>query len=126
MIRSLCILLAVGLQPAATQQVFKCVEDGQASYQSSPCVGAPAKTWNVTAAAQGVMRRRAETPVAVRSDRRPTRSSGAGGRRGNTHVPLDACTRAQQGREAAYRKAGLKRGFALSSLWDNRVHDSCR
>jgi len=29
-------------------------------------------------------------------------------------------------RAAAYAAAGLKRDFALSSYWDNKVHDACR
>lgn len=123
---SLFLLLTAGAQSAPGLQVFKCVEEGRVSYQSIPCDGAlEEKRWSPppqvpispdTATGRGkpVPARRKEHHPGTVSVRRHARS------------PIDACTRAREGRDAAYRKVGLKRGFALSSHWDNRVHDACR
>ncbi len=122
----LLLLAAVGAQAIAPAQVFKCVDGGQVTYQSVPCDGLPAKTWVVSHQAPPVPSR-AETGTrsALRTAPRARRSDVSGVVR-RARPTVDACTRAREGRDAAYRKAGLKRGFALSSLWDNRVHDACR
>ncbi|MFP3786929.1 hypothetical protein, partial [Burkholderia sp. SIMBA_024] len=38
----------------------------------------------------------------------------------------DSCESMRAQRAAAYEKVGLKRGFALSSHWDNKVQQACR
>ncbi len=124
-VRALFILLMAGMHPAGEAQVFKCVEEGRTSYQSMPCDGPPAKTWNVFPQAT-------VEPGMNAGPRRVARSAGRSGlsgvrlRQRNGRPRVDACAKAREGREAAYRQAGLKRGFALSSHWDNRVHEACR
>ncbi len=123
------LLAAAGVQAVAPAQVFKCVDGGQVSYQSVPCDGPPAKTWVVShqeRPAPPASRTASVTRPVERAGPRPRRSSLSSGTARRTRPAVDACTRAREGRDAAYRKAGLKRGFALSSLWDNRVHDACR
>ncbi|MDG2524261.1 hypothetical protein P6166_02665 [Stenotrophomonas sp. HITSZ_GD] len=37
-----------------------------------------------------------------------------------------SCDAVRAQRAAAYEAAGLKRDFAMSSLWDNRVQQACK
>jgi hypothetical protein len=119
------VLLLAMVSPVSVQQVFKCVDDGAVAYQSVPCTGVTEKSWEVAAepaASQVVTATRTHGAVADGAgNRRTRRREPASARR----PPLDACGKAKAGRDAAYRKAGLKRGFKLSSHWDNRVHDAC-
>ena len=123
----LCMLLLAGVQAAATQQVFKCIEQGQAVYQSMPCTGVVEKSWQIApeVAAPASPPARA-APVPNKARPAVARAHNGSRQRSRQRAPVDACARARQGREAAYRKAGLKRDFALSSTWDNRVHEACR
>lgn len=121
----LFLLLAAGVPTPQQTQVFKCMEQGQASYQSMPCDGAALKMWSVLPQASIEPGATAGVRKPVRAGRRAGHS-GAGSGRSAQRPGGDACTKARQGRDAAYRAAGLKRGFALSSYWDNRVHDACR
>ena len=125
---TLFILLAVSTHPAAAAQVFKCIEDGQTSYQSTPCNGPPAKVWEVTPeppSAPPLAATRAGQREAARSVR-PIRQPHAATRGQARKVDSpDVCKQTRQARQTAYRKAGLQRGFALSSYWDNRVRDAC-
>ncbi len=116
----LFLLAAAGPPRAVPMQVFKCLDDGQVSYQSLPCAGAPAKAWTVLRlppAAPSVV-----VPPAARGEPRSRRLAPA---RRNARAVESACAKARRQREAAFRKAGLKRGFALSSEWDNKVHEAC-
>lgn len=73
-------------------------------------------------------------PSATRGNVHAVRSRGRKpGRRGaSPRVPREAsagpasCETMRARRAAAYAAAGLKRDFALSSYWDNKVHDACR
>lgn len=122
---SLFLLLAAGVPAPPEMQVFKCMEQGRTSYQSMPCNGATMRVWRVLPQAS-------IEPSATAGARKPVRvgrrvgNSGVGSGRNGGRTRIDACTKAKDGRDAAYRRAGLKRGFALSSYWDNRVHDACR
>ena len=125
------VLLMVAL-PLSAQQVFKCVDGHGVAYQSMPCSGTTEKTWDVPAANEAPARASVTTEVrgGVRGDgkvpRRDRRARMQAGPRALARELPDACRRARAGREAAYRKAGLKRGFKLSSDWDNRVWEACR
>ncbi len=123
-------LQLAGGQPV--QRVFKCTDAGVVAYQSTPCQGAPAASWEVAAMAHdpAVDRNLEQLRVELRDQWNASRktSRAAGSRQGRTTRPAaaDACQRARTGRDAAFRKAGLRRSFALSSRWDNAVHDACR
>ncbi|WP_449467062.1 hypothetical protein [Stenotrophomonas humi] len=109
---------------AHAQQVFKCSDGGHVSYQSSPCVGATLRSWDATPeAVDPAVQARIES---LRRELRPERRT-SGRTRSNRpgRSPATACEQARKGRADAYAKAGLKRDFALSSHWDNRVHDAC-
>jgi len=125
LLRSMGVLLLAMVAPVSAQQVFKCVDDGAVAYQSMPCMGVTEKSWEVATepAASPVVAATRTHDVAVNGsgNRRTRRREPASVRR----PPPDACEKAKAGRDAAYRKAGLKRGFKLSSHWDNRVHDAC-
>ena len=126
LLRCAGMLLLAATPSAPLPQVFKCVDGGAISYQSAPCAGVAAKRWTIepvvaapTPSRQRIAPSSRAKPVATESR---TRRQGRAARSTTT----DACSKAKAGREAAYRKAGLKRDFRLSSLWDNRVHDACR
>ncbi len=116
----------------SVQRVFKCTDAGVVAYQSTPCQGAPAASWEVAAMAHdpAVDRNLEQLRVELRDQWNASMrtSKTAGNRQGSTTRPAaaDACQRARAGRDAAFRKAGLRRSFALSSRWDNAVHDACR
>ena len=122
----LLLLAVAGVQPAAPAQVFKCSDGGQVSYQSAPCRGPPARTWIVPPPGPVPGAAAAAGSQPLRSGPKPRRAGTSTAVRRNARPREDACAKARKGREAAYRRAGLKRGFALSSYWDNRVHDACR
>ncbi|MGB3393575.1 MAG: hypothetical protein WA956_05000 [Stenotrophomonas sp.] len=120
------LLFAASAVPA--QQVFKCVEGDAVSYQSMPCAGMAEKSWEVAPSVAAPVTSRPRVDV----ERRGATNAGARNRQRQWRAPVsarssprDACEKAKAGREAAYRKAGLKRDFKLSSHWDNRVHDAC-
>lgn len=122
----LLLLWMAGMQPVVQAQVFKCTDGGEVSYQSEPCRGPPAKAWAIPSPGRPVVGAHVSGRQAERVEPRARRiGSPAPGRR-IAQSRGDACAKAREGRDAAYRKAGLKRGFALSSYWDNRVHDACR
>ncbi|WP_269791630.1 hypothetical protein [Stenotrophomonas sp. Iso1] len=110
---------------AHSQPVFKCSEAGTVSYQSLPCEGATLRSWDATpdAVAPSMQTRIAS----LRREARPERRASGRYRSGRSRKApaATACERARKGRAEAYAKAGLKRDFALSSHWDNRVHDAC-
>ena len=121
------LLLATAM-PVSLPQVFKCVEGGVISYQSAPCTrGHAAKSWVIEPSEAASVPSSRRTSGASRhvgagsGERRVRRHASASARRPR----MDACEVAKTGREAAYRKAGLKRDFRLSSHWDNRVHEAC-
>ncbi|WP_305805200.1 DUF4124 domain-containing protein [Stenotrophomonas sp. YIM B06876] len=130
-VRLIIALMALAAT-ANAQQVHKCVEGGNAIYQSAPCSsGAPVKSWDAHAAADRSVDEvhrleRIRRDLAVRNpphDRR--RNYRVPGRTTRTVAPTQCeATRAQ--RAAAYEKAGMKRSFQLSSYWDNRVQQACK
>lgn len=119
-------------EPAAAPQVFKCVDGGHVAYQSAPCPGRTAGTWDARPepppswAQRQYLRRLEQENRARNATWRRGRAFHARGRAHASRGQRDACQLARAQREAAYREAGLKRDFALSSRWDNRVHDACK
>ncbi|MEA9655859.1 DUF4124 domain-containing protein [Xanthomonas campestris pv. raphani] len=127
--RFLAMLALAIVVPAQAQQVHKCRERGQVVYQSAPCASGQAeKAWD---AAPVPEQSNAEKWRLYRIDRQlKARNSTAGGYAGGATVADkangSACQRAKAGRAAAYEAAGVHRDFALSSYWDNVVHDACK
>lgn len=82
-----------------------------------------------------VLRAHADPPAwdgAVGSTCRAARPRKRSLRRAPTQRPSrrasgdGSCESMRTQRAAAYEAAGLKRDFALSSYWDNKVHQACR
>lgn len=120
-----CLLSCSLAVTAQAQQVFKCHDGGAVSYQSLPCDGATLRSWEAT---PDVVDSAAQARIeALRRELRSERRTGGRSRssRSGKASTATACERARKGRTDAYAKAGLKRDFALSSHWDNRVHDAC-
>lgn len=124
-----CLLGSTGGETGAL--VYKCQTAGGHSYQSSPCEGLELKRWStVDAPTDETVRKRLaaiELQLQLQRDRLSTKSGVRPGRRRAAPAPkANACENARRGRDRAYAKAGLKRDFALSSFWDNKVHQACR
>ncbi|UXM98799.1 DUF4124 domain-containing protein [Xanthomonas hortorum pv. pelargonii] len=121
------LALVVSL-PAQAQYVYKCRQRGQVVYQSEPCVAtSPEKVWDATPVPE---QSNAEKWRLYRIDRQlKSRNSGGGGYAGGATVAdkanNSACQTAKASRAAAYEVAGVHRDFALSSYWDNVVHNAC-
>lgn len=126
----LVVLMGLIVESGEAQEpmVYKCLEGGQHAYQSTPCAGVELKRWVVPAQdVVGLMAGGVKPPSSQsRSKERSRRPRAPSARRlNNADVKIDACARARAGRERAYSKAGLKRDFAMSSFWDNKVHQAC-
>ncbi|KRG72473.1 hypothetical protein ABB27_00900 [Stenotrophomonas terrae] len=121
-----CLFLVAGYGQA--QQVFKCVNGKDVSYQSDPCPGAAVKSWDAAPVSEPsnaeqwrIYRMRRQLDQRYANDRGASASGG-------TVSPnrSNACESARRGRAAAYEVAGVKRDFAMSSYWDNLVHNACK
>ncbi|PPU06819.1 DUF4124 domain-containing protein [Xanthomonas arboricola pv. corylina] len=124
------ILLALAISvPVQAQQVHKCRERGQVVYQSAPCTSGQAeKAWDATPVPE---QSNAEKWRLYRIDRQlKARNASSGGYAGGATVADSAngsaCQSAKAGRAAAYEAAGVHRDFAMSSYWDNMVHNACK
>ncbi|MEA9838964.1 DUF4124 domain-containing protein [Xanthomonas campestris] len=127
--RFLVLLFAALSMPAQAQYVYKCRQRGQVVYQSEPCVAiSPEKVWDATPVPE---QSNAEKWRLYRIDRQlKARNSSSGGYAGGASVSDSAngstCQSARASRSAAYEAAGVHRDFALSSYWDNVVHNACK
>lgn len=122
----MCLLTEHG--EAKDLLVYKCQDGDHHLFQSMPCAGAELKRWTARAEVmdtQATERKEAMYLRSQRNSRSRGARSGAARSQSNTSGRTDACAQARQGRERAYAKAGLKRDFAMSSLWDNKVHQAC-
>lgn len=122
-----CLLGSTGGETGAL--VYKCQVAGGHSYQSLPCEGLELKRWSTVDAPtdEAVRKRLAALQLQLQRDRLSTKPNVRLGRRRAAPAPkANACENARLGRDQAYAKAGLKRSFALSSFWDNKVHQACR
>ncbi len=124
-----CLLGSTGDESGSL--VYKCQTAGGHSYQSLPCEELELKRWSIVDAPtdQDARKRLAaiELQLQLQRDRLSTKSGVRPGRRRSAPAPkANACENARRGRDRAYANAGLKRDFALSSFWDNKVHQACR
>lgn len=129
------LILGIALaSPVAAQQVHKCIDGSEVSYQSAPCSsGTSAKTWEAvpatepSAAEAARLQRVRNELVASNSARTPSRPLRAGGEARASQVPArNQCDKVKAQRAAAYERVGMKRSFQFSSQWDGRVQQACR
>lgn len=125
------VALLVCSGSVSAQQVHKCVSGKQVSYQSDPCPGQVAKSWDATPervdpyleqrleSMRQTQRERAASPVRRTSARPSGVSIGVAN-------DQSRCDQARAGRARAYEAAGVNRSFEMSRYWDNLVHDACR
>ena len=109
--------------------VYKCKSAEGHSYQSLPCDGSELKRWSADIAPVNEDARRHLEAIQhqlQRDNSAATQAVRPGRRRVEAVPKVSACEKARQGRERAYAKAGLRRNFAMSSFWDNKVHQVCR
>ncbi len=123
------VLLLVCSGSVAAQQVHKCVNGKQVSYQSEPCPGQVQKTWDATPqSVDPYLERRLDLMRQEQAQRNaaPVRQQF---RSTGRSIPLgqdqSACERAKAERKAAYDRVGVNRTFALSSHWDGIVQKAC-
>lgn len=125
------VLLLVCAGSVAAQQVHKCVNGKQVSYQSEPCPGQVTKSWDATPErVDPYVEQRIESMRQVQRERAapPVRYGGSRPTGASIGVADDQsrCDQARAGRARAYEAAGVKRSFEMSRYWDNLVHDACR
>lgn len=126
----LVILLPMLWSVAHAQQVYKCTDGKQVSYQSQPCDNAQRtlRQWDaipqpVPAGAQAGSVEKVRTAPTRRS------SSGWTNARSTRSRPDPAesrCQAARSKREAKLRAVGLKRTFDLLRKLDEAVYAACR
>lgn len=126
------IWVLVAFCPAANaQQVYKCVSGKDVSYQSSPCAGPAAKTWDAVPVPEPSnaeqwrqYRIRQELQRRYASDRAATAA----------HVPTpmpgnkspDACAAAKAQQQEVLAAAGIRRTHDLLRALDEQVTRACR
>ena len=132
-----CSIFFFPFAVVAGSEVHQCEDRGNVTYQATPCArGKAVKTWRLheaaappsssqqVLAAEGRSMARKSPPGQSRSARRVSAPGAAIGRsRGGGE---GTCESTRRQRAAAYEKAGLKRNFALSSHWDNKVQQACQ
>lgn len=130
-IRLVLVCLALA-SPTAAQQIYKCADGEQLSYQSEPCANQPLASWDASLLSPPsdtrVHSKRAnERILPVSRGTNTDRRIIAGDRQTRSAVVRrkDPCKQARAQRALAYERAGLKRSFQLSSRWDNRVQQAC-
>jgi len=128
----LLLVAAAGIGAAAAQgpAVYKCREGGGVTYQSEPCAGTELKRWAATPESVDAAAELRLQAVREQLRKRQAVNHGTAAHKARRQPAApraqDPCERARQGRDKAYAKAGLKRDFAMSSAWDNRVQQACR
>lgn len=128
------LLIVAGSSTWGGDPIHKCrATDGRAIYQAMPCAASDRTEWvrdyppdppsTVEVARPSGARRADALPTRTRTTRR---SGPAQGAVISMHRDPEACERAKQARERAYARLGLKRDFATSRRFDDRVNDACR
>lgn len=127
--KMLVALLPLLWSAAHAQQVYKCSDGKQVSYQSQPCDGAQRtlRQWDAT---PETIPTGAHTEQAGNARAVPARKSSRRSTSSNTRSrpdPAEArCQVAKSNREAKLRAVGLKRTFDLLRKLDEAVHAACR
>lgn len=126
----LVVLLPIVWSVAHAQQVYKCTDGEQVSYQSQPCDGAQRtlRQWDATpepvpTGAQATQTAKARAAPARKSSSRRSTSSHT---RSRPDPAESRCRAAKSKREAKLRAVGLKRTFDLLRKLDDAVYEACR
>ena len=126
------LMLAV---PATASTSYHCVARGQTSYQSTPCAsGSASRIWAAPPGAVTQPAVQASKPsqqtVQPKSGQgpatRPRLRQASHGAHVGTARDQGACDRVRTSRDAAYARIGLRRTFAQSRQWDERVATACK
>ena len=133
MIHRMIFLLALMPFVADAQDVFKCVDDGAVSYQSSPCaVGqATERAWEYADyqppseadlqrlhALQASQARERKAASSLRRGRPSTSASG--------ESSIGRCERAKAHRDRELYAAGVRKSMQKLREWDSHVDAACR
>ena len=125
-----CLLLIAAVAAPAGPAVYKCATGGAVVYQSEPCIGRELKRWRATPEAVDAAELARLEVLREQLRQGPRGRNGTATRNLRRQAvaprPQDVCERTRVARDKAYAKAGLKRDFAMSSGWDNRVQQACR
>lgn len=129
-----CVAAAMlASMPAWSQQVYKCAQVAQGAgpvYQSEPCSGKILRAWDATPdpVDPAVQQRLRQIDQQLWQRNRPSSQRQARSRvstRKSASV-VSPCEREKLARTAAFEAAGMKRTFALTRRWDDRVAKACR
>lgn len=129
-----CFLVSVGTSTWADDPVHKCRDkDGAAMYQATPCAATQRTEWvrdyppdppsPVASTAEDTI---PSTGAAMPRSKPSPRKPSAHGAMISIHRDPNACEAAKEARDRAYARLGLKRDFATSRRFDDRVADACR
>lgn len=126
----LVVLLPMLWSVAHAQQVYKCTDGKQVSYQSQPCDSAQRtlRQWDATpepvpTGAQATQTAKARAVPARKSS---SRRSTSGSTRSRPDPAESRCQVAKSKREAKLRAVGLKRTFDMLRKLDEAVYVACR
>ena len=126
----LVILLAMLWSVAHAQQVHKCTDGKQVSYQSQPCDSTQhtLRQWDATPEPVPTGTQAAQTAKAPAAPARKasSRRSTSSHTRSRPEPAESRCQAAKSKREAKLRAVGLKRTFDLLRKLDDAVYEACR
>ena len=133
MIHRMTFLLALMPLVADAQQVFKCVDDGAVSYQSSPCaVGqATERAWEY-ADYQPPSEADLQRLHALQASQARERKAASFSRRGRSGASasggssIGRCERAKAHRDRQLYAAGVRKSMQQLRQWDAHVETACR
>lgn len=129
-----CALVCIGTSTWADDPIHKCRDtSGATTYQATPCAATQRTEWvrdypkgppPVVTTAAPIASSRIGMPEPRKKHARTT--SSAQGAAISIHRDPEACERARVARDRAYARLGLKRDFATSRRFDDRVNKACR
>lgn len=126
----LTVLLPMVWSTGHAQQVYKCSDGNQVSYQSMPCEDAQRtlRQWDATPEPEAAVAQAAQAAKAhALSVRKPSsRRTTTYGTRSRPDPAELRCQAAKSKREAKLRAVGLKRTFDLLRKLDDAVYAACR
>lgn len=123
---------------ANAQQVYKCVNGSEVSYQSAACYGTwkVARQWDATPepAADQLRQHQPKSQRKRTESAQPSRTAGTDRTRsasnqrsaGSRKSSLSRCDAAKARREAKLKSVGLKRTFDLLRKLDDTVNEACK
>ena len=125
-------LIFFAVSTASAQQVYKCVNGSEVSYQSAACDGTwkAAKQWDATPeplepTTDGFRQRQPESRGSATSTNRQ-RSASNRRNPGSRKPKTSRCDAARARREAKLESVGLKRTFDLLRKLDDAVNEACK